>query len=256
MQFTDTHSHIYLSEFEEDRASVVQRAFDANVTHMILPNIDVSSIQQMKDLASQHPDNFRMAMGLHPSEVYDNYAEVLEIINAEIRNTDTDYVAIGEIGIDLYWDKTYAKQQMIVFEQQLIAAEQLNLPVIIHCRDGLDQVLEVMQRYPSVRGVFHCFGGTENDVERIRSVGDYYFGIGGIVTFKKSKLPEVLPAIGLDRILLETDAPYLAPTPYRGKRNESSYVVSTAAYIAQTFGVNIATIADITSRNSQDLFGF
>jgi TatD DNase family protein len=256
MQFTDTHSHIYLPEFEEDRAAVVQRAFDANVTHMILPNIDVSSIQQMKDLASQHPDNFRMAMGLHPSEVYDNYAEVLEIINAEIRNTDTDYVAIGEIGIDLYWDKTYAKQQMIVFEQQLIAAEQLNLPVIIHCRDGLDQVLEVMQRYPSVRGVFHCFGGTENDIERIRSVGDYYFGIGGIVTFKKSKLPEVLPAIGLDRILLETDAPYLAPTPYRGKRNESSYVVSTAAYIAQTFGVNIATIADITSRNSQDLFGF
>jgi TatD DNase family protein len=256
MHFTDTHSHIYLPEFEEDRATVVQRAFDAGVTHMILPNIDLSSIPQMKNLTSQYPDNFRMAMGLHPSEVYENYAEVLNGITSELCDVSASYVAVGEIGIDLYWDKTYEKQQMIVFEQQVILAERLNLPIIIHCRDGLDQVLEVLQRYPSVNGVFHCFGGTDSDVERIRNVGDYYFGIGGVVTFKKSKLPEVLPTIGIDRILIETDAPYLAPTPHRGKRNESSYVICTAAHIAQTLNTTVAEIANITSKNSADLFGF
>lgn len=256
MHLTDTHSHIYLPEFEADRAAVVQRAFDANVTHMILPNIDISSIAQMKALVSQYPDNFRMAMGLHPSEVFENYAEVLNVIIDELRNEATDYVAIGEIGIDLYWDKTYEAQQMAVFEQQLILAEQTGLPIIIHCREGLDQVLEVLQRYPSVKGVFHCFGSTIDDVERIRKVGDYYFGIGGVVTFKKSKLPDVIPAIGLDRILLETDAPYLAPTPYRGKRNESAYVACTAAFVAQKFELTVHEIAEITSKNSENLFGF
>lgn len=256
MQFTDTHSHIYLPEFEEDRAAVVQRALDANVSHMILPNIDISSIPQMKTLAAQYPDNMRMAMGLHPSEVYDNYAEVLSTIMQDLRNNTSDYVAVGEVGIDLYWDKTYEQQQMIVFEQQLTVAEEFNLPVIIHCRDGQSQALEVLSEHPTVKAVFHCFGGTEQDVEQIRAVGDYYFGIGGVVTFKNSKLRNVLPAIGIDRILLETDAPYLAPVPHRGKRNESSFVVSTAAHIAQALDTDIESVANATSQNSLSLFGF
>jgi TatD DNase family protein len=256
MHFTDTHSHIYLPEFNEDRANVVQRAIDANVSHIILPNIDATSIEPMKQLAAQHPQMFRMAMGLHPSEVFSNYAEALDIIATELINNRSEYVAVGEVGIDLYWDKTYEQQQMVVFEQQLDLAKQFSLPVIIHCRNGLDQTLDVLQSYPSVRCVFHCFGGSIDDVERIRNVGDYYFGIGGIVTFKKSAIPDVLPTIGLDRILLETDAPYLAPTPHRGKRNESSYVVSTAAFIAQKFGINISEVAEITSQNSTNLFGF
>jgi TatD DNase family protein len=256
MQFTDTHSHIYLPEFEDDRAAVVQRALDANVSHMILPNIDISSIPQMKALAAQYPDNMRMAMGLHPSEVYDNYVEVLSTIMQELRNNTSDYVAVGEVGIDLYWDKTYEQQQMIVFEQQLSVAEEFNLPVIIHCRDGQSQALEVLSGHPTVKAVFHCFGGTEQDVEQIRAVGDYYFGIGGVVTFKNSKLRNVLPAIGIDRILLETDAPYLAPVPHRGKRNESSFVVSTAAHIAQALDTDIESVANATSQNSLSLFGF
>jgi TatD DNase family protein len=256
MHFTDTHSHIYLPEFEEDRAAVVQRALDANVTHLILPNIDLSSIAQMKSLASQYPDNMRMAMGLHPSEVYENYAEVLDAIMQELKDNRAQYVAVGEIGIDLYWDKTFEREQMIVFEQQLAVAEAENLPVIIHCREGLDQVLEVLAGHPAVKAVFHCFSGTEQDVDRIRNVGDYYFGIGGVVTFKSSKLREVLPAIGLERILLETDAPYLAPVPHRGKRNESSYVVNTAAYIAQALDTDLESVANATSQNSYNLFGF
>jgi TatD DNase family protein len=256
MQFTDTHSHIYLPEFEEDRAAVVQRALDANVSRMILPNIDISSIPQMKTLAAQYHDNMRMAMGLHPSEVYDNYVEVLSTIMQDLRNNTSDYVAVGEVGIDLYWDKTYEQQQMIVFEQQLTVAEEFNLPVIIHCRDGQSQALEVLSEHPTVKAVFHCFGGTEQDVEQIRAVGDYYFGIGGVVTFKNSKLRNVLPAIGIDRILLETDAPYLAPVPHRGKRNESSFVVSTAAHIAQALDTDIESVANATSQNSLSLFGF
>jgi TatD DNase family protein len=256
MYFTDTHSHIYLSEFEEDRTAVVQRAIDAEVRHIILPNIDVSSIEPMKKLAAQHPQMFRMAMGLHPSEVYENYTEAFSVITKELHDNKNEYIAIGEVGIDLYWDKTYEREQMIVFEQQIILADELKLPVIIHCRDGFEQTLEVLQHYPSVNCVFHCFGGTIDDVEHIRRIGDYYFGIGGIVTFKKSKLPEVLPTIGLDRILLETDSPYLAPTPYRGKRNESSYVVSTAAHIAGVFGISANEVGEITSQNSLNLFGF
>ena len=256
MHFTDTHSHIYLPEFEEDRTAVVQRAIDANVSHIILPNIDVSSISQLKALANSYPEMMRMAMGLHPSEVYENYNDTMAVISEEIKANRELYIAVGEIGIDLYWDKTFEQQQMIVFEQQYAIAEELNLPVIIHCREGLDQVLEVIQRYPNVKAVFHCFGGTITDVERIRQFGDYYFGIGGVATFKNSKLREVLPIIGLERILLETDAPYLAPVPYRGRRNESSYVVSTAAHIAQVFDTDTATIADVTSANSEALFGF
>jgi TatD DNase family protein len=145
---------------------------------------------------------------------------------------------------------------MVVFDNQLSLANELNLPIIIHCREGLDQVLEIIKAYPTVKAVFHCFSGTAEDISKIRAIGDYYFGIGGVVTFKSSKLRELLPAIGLERILLETDSPYLAPVPHRGKRNESSFIVSTAAYIAQSLNTDVETVAKITSKNSIDLFGF
>jgi TatD DNase family protein len=256
MYFTDTHSHIYLPEFEADRVAVVRRALDANVNHIILPNIDLSTISQMKSLYKQYPNSMRMAMGLHPSEVNDNYSDTLETIINELDNNKSLYIAVGEIGIDLYWDKTFEQQQMIAFDSQLKIAERLKLPAIIHCRNGLDQTLEVLKGHPNASAVFHCFGGSENDISRIRSVGDFYFGIGGIVTFKNNKLRDILSVIGIERILLETDAPYLAPVPHRGSRNESSYIVNTAAHIAQHLNIPIETVANITSQNSVSLFGF
>lgn len=252
--FVDTHSHIYLPEFNEDIAAVVQRAITAGVTQMLLPNVGVDTIAPMRKLASKHPATFSMAMGLHPSEVLGDADEAVAQILGELQANRADYCAVGEIGIDLYWDKTYVDKQMQVFELQLSEAQKLNLPVIIHCRDGLSETLEVLQEFPNVRAVFHCFGGGESDVEKIRRVGDYYFGIGGVVTFKNSGLRNVLPAITLDRILLETDAPYLAPTPHRGKRNESSYIPLIAATVAATLEKPVADVAEITSCNANTLF--
>jgi TatD DNase family protein len=165
------------------------------------------------------------------------------------------FVAVGEIGIDLYWDKTYRAEQIAVFEKQCQAAVDLDLPIIIHCREGLDETLQVVSQFPTLRGVFHSFGGTADDVARIREIGDYYFGVNGIVTFKNSKLRDVLPTIGLNRILLETDSPYLAPVPYRGKRNESAYIVSTAHCVADALGVPYDVVAEQTSENARNLFG-
>ena len=254
--FTDTHTHIYTSEFDNDRSEVVARAIEAGVNRMILPNIDCNSIAPMKQLAASYPDLFRMAMGLHPSEVDDNCEDALETVLRELHDSSVGYIAVGEVGVDLYWDKTYESRQMYCFDRQVREAVSLGLPVIIHCREALDRVLEVLSGHRDVRAVFHCFGGTVEDVRKIRALGDFYFGIGGVVTFKKSSLPEVLPEIGLERILLETDSPYLAPTPWRGKRNESGYLVAVADKVADVFGVSRQELGDITSRNSVELFGF
>lgn len=255
--FTDTHTHPYVPEFDADRAEVMQRALDAGVTRMILPNISVDSIAAMRALAAQWPDNTRMAMGLHPEE-FDatNWQARLQDVLDELRRHSGDYIAVGEIGIDLYWDATYEREQMIVFEQQLQLADATALPVIIHCRRGLPQVLEVLERFPALRCDFHCFGGTVDDVRAIRRRGDHYFGINGIVTFKNSGLADVIPEIGLDRILLETDAPYLAPVPRRGRRNEPSYLPYVAAKIADILGTTTSAVAETTARNSVDLFKF
>ena len=255
--FIDTHTHVYTEEFDADRAEVMQRALDAGVTRMILPNISVDSVAAMRALAAQWPDNTRMAMGLHPEE-FDatNWQARLQDVLDELRRHSSDYIAVGEIGIDLYWDATYEREQMIVFEQQLQLADATALPVIIHCRKGLPQVLEVLERFPALRCDFHCFGGTVDDVRAIRRRGDHYFGINGIVTFKNSGLADVIPEIGLDRILLETDAPYLAPVPRRGRRNEPSYLPYVAAKIADIMGTTTSAVAETTARNSVDLFKF
>ncbi len=251
----DTHTHLYLEEFQPSPQDAVQRAIDAGVEQMIFPNVDLSTIQPMKSLQTMFPANVSMAMGLHPTEIKDTWQEDLSLIEKEF-NGATEYIAVGEIGIDLYWDKTYRKEQHQAFDTQLQWACDKNLPVIIHCREGLEDILDIMDarkgRLPQC--VFHSFGGTIEDVERIRRRGDFYFGINGIVTFKNSKLRDVLSTIGIDRILLETDAPYLAPVPHRGKRNESAYLVHTAAHIASVLGITLDQVASATTTNARTLF--
>ena len=250
----DTHTHIYLEEFDNDRDDVVTRALDSGVQHLILPNVDLSTIEPMHRLHDKYSECTSMAMGLHPTEVGADYKEVLAKIKScfDVRR----YVAVGEIGIDLYWDKTYLKEQKTVLDTQLHWASEMNLPVILHCREGLDTILEVFDDYSGElpNGVFHSFTGTADEVKRIRQYGDFYFGINGIVTFKKSQIPEVLPEIGLDRILLETDSPYLAPVPNRGKRNESSNIPHICRCIASCLGVSEDYAERITDDNANRLF--
>lgn len=252
----DTHTHLYLPEFDEDGGGVsaVQRALANGVHHLIFPNVDHTTVEPMEALAAQFPGQISVAMGFHPTEVNDHSNAALESVLERFNRPDHGYVAVGEIGIDLYWDATFRNKQMQVFDRQVAFAQQLNLPIIIHCREGLAETLEVLSGHRGVPAVFHSFGGTIADVETIRRLGDYYFGINGIVTFKNSKLRDVLPAIGLDRILLETDSPYLAPVPKRGRRNESAYLPYTCAHIAQGLGRTATEVADATTANAATLF--
>lgn len=255
MMLIDTHTHLYLEEFGdlESQKATVSRAVEAGVGQMIFPNVDLSTIAPMQNLAAAFPDKVAMAMGLHPTAVGENWkddtAEALSHLD-----DGNDYVAIGEVGIDLYWDKSREKEQMKSFDMQVEESVKRQLPLIIHCREGLPQTLEVLSGYRDVKAVFHSFGGTIADVEAIRRVGDFYFGINGIVTFKNCKVRDVLPAISLERLLLETDAPYLAPVPHRGHRNESAYLLHTAGHIAAHSGLTLDQVASATSANAKTLF--
>ena len=251
----DTHTHLYLPEFDSDGGgrAAVERALAAGIGQMIFPNVDCSTIAPMKALHSEFPDSTSMAMGLHPTEIGENWSDRLDQVEAELRGGER-YVAVGEIGMDLYWDKTFEREQMLAFERQMKWAQELDLPVIIHCRDAQPQLLEVLQGFRSSRGVMHSFGGAPEDVDSIRKVVDYYFGINGIVTFKNSKLRETLPAIGPERLLVETDSPYLAPVPHRGRRNESAYIINTVGHIAESLGRNVEAISDETTQNARYLF--
>lgn len=253
--FIDTHTHLYLPEFAPDPAAAVDRAVDAGVGFMIFPNVDLSTVEPMKLLHSRRPEVTAMAMGLHPTEVNSDYRQALNQIEAELLADPTQYVAVGEIGIDLYWDKTFREEQMEVFRTQCRWAVDMDKPVIIHCREGLDETLEVLASLPEPpRGVFHSFGGTPEDVERIRRTGDFYFGINGIVTFKNSSLRNTIKHIDPARLLLETDAPYLAPVPMRGKRNESAFMIHTAAHVADSLGMTPQRLASLTTENAKRLF--
>lgn len=251
----DTHTHLYLPEFDSDEggASAVDRAIAAGVGHMLFPNVDCSTIAPMKQLHDRYPESTSMAMGLHPTEIGEDWRECLGQIQQEL-DGGTRYVAVGEIGIDLYWDRKFEQQQMQAFEQQLQWARERSLPVIIHCRDAQSQVIEVLESFPEITGVMHSFGGTTNDVDAVRRVADLYFGINGIVTFKNSRLRETLPAIGLDRLLVETDSPYLAPVPHRGKRNESAYITAVVEYIASVLAISVNSVAEATATNAGKLF--
>lgn len=254
----DTHTHLYLPEFNTEEspdgsAEAVDRAVKAGVSHIILPNVDLTTIDPMNELHAARPEVTSMAIGLHPTEIGQSWRDDLEKTFSEPDVKDK-YVAIGEIGMDLYWDKTYEDAQMQALDAQMRRAEELQLPVIIHCREALGQTLEVLQDYPHARGVMHSFRGTEADVESVRHVVDFYFGINGIVTFKNSKLKYTLPAIGTERLLLETDSPYLAPVPHRGKRNESAFLIHTAEHIACALQLTVGEIDRLTTDNAISLF--
>lgn len=257
MRVVDTHTHIYLSEDFPDGNAVVQRALEAGVVHMVLPCINASTIAPIRKMHSEYPECTSMALGLHPEDVKPGiWNDEIEKIREEIEQNLFDIVAIGEVGIDLYWDKTNLDIQQQAFARQLEWAQNSDLPVIIHSREAFDAIHEVLKDFPDdMRLIFHSYTGDIKETERILSLyKNAWLGINGIVTFKNSTLKEILPAIPLQCLLLETDSPYLAPVPRRGKTNESAYIVHTARFIADSLNMDVEKLADITTQNAADLF--
>lgn len=252
--FIDTHTHLYSEQFAEDRTEMIQRAIAAGVERMYMPNIDLDSIEGMHALEKQFPENCFAMMGLHPCSVDKNWELVLAKMRLMLDKRP--YVAVGEIGIDLYWDKTFINEQKEAFRTQIQWAKELELPIVIHARDSFPEIYEVLDQENDerLRGIFHCFTGNEQDVQKILDYRDFSFGIGGVVTYKKSDLPETLKHIPLDKLLLETDAPYLSPVPYRGKRNESAYVVHTAEKIAEILELPLSKLQEVTTQNALRVF--
>lgn len=250
----DTHTHLYLPEFPDGGDEQVRNAIDAGVTHLVFPNVDHDTISPMLALHNRFPENTSVAMGLHPTEVKENWKVIVDDMQKLL--VEGGFVAVGEVGMDLYWDKTYRAEQMLAFAEQLSIAESMSLPVIIHCREALDETLDVIKSVsPTVRLIFHSFTGTPDDVRKIRKLCDPMFGINGVVTFKNAvSIRESLPIIGIDRILLETDSPYLAPVPNRGKRNESSNIPYICAKVAEALGMTVEEIDSATSANARNTF--
>jgi len=250
----DTHAHIYLSEFDEDRTTVIDRAKAAGVKHIILPNVDSKTIDSLLKLESSMPDFFHAAMGLHPTSVKSDWQNELAVIKKHIDNRQ--FCAIGEIGIDLYWDKSYLKEQLIVFEKQLEWAINLNLPVIIHVRNAFEETLACVKKMncKDLRGVFHSFGGSLEEAQAIMELGGFKLGINGVVTFKNSDLKNYLSNIPLEMLVLETDAPYLTPVPFRGKRNEPMHLLHIVEKLADIYKVTNETIRKETYENSLEIF--
>jgi len=253
--FIDTHTHLYSSQFDEDRIEVIERAINLGVEKLLLPNIDRDSVVKMLELQQRFPKNCYPMIGLHPCSVVENWKDELLFLKGHLESTKC--IAVGEIGIDLYWDKTYQKEQEYAFIEQVNWAKSLNLPIVIHARDSFPQIFSLLDELndDQLRGVFHCFTGTQEDVLKIRSYGGFMFGIGGVLTFKKSGLDVVVKQIPLNEIILETDSPYLAPTPHRGKRNESGYLPLIADKLSDIFEVSEKEIARITTDNAVKLFG-
>lgn len=254
--FVDTHTHLFAEEFEDEKLEVIQRALDANVQKMLLPNIDLQTIPALYDLTNHFPENCFPMMGIHPEAVKSNYLEVLSKARKEIEQHQ--FVGIGEIGMDLYWDKTFVQEQKEALKIQLEWAKEFDLPFSMHIRDAFNEVFEVLDEVwdEHLKGVFHCFSGTEKEVEKALSYQHVYFGIGGILTFKKSSLKELIPLMPKDRVVLETDAPYLAPVPMRGKRNESSYIPFVAEKLSVIWQISLEEVIRITSENAQRIFKF
>jgi len=250
----DTHSHIYLQEFASDISEVILRAKEAGIEKIIMPNINSQTIDKMLKLKDLYPDFLLAAMGLHPTEVNENYLEELLIIENQFNNEN--FVAVGEIGIDLYWDTTYEKEQIIVFQKQCQMALQHNLPIIIHVRNSFEKTMQALNPFKNsgLRGVFHSFGGSVEQANEIFNFGDFYLGINGIVTFKNSNLAEVLREVPLQRIVTETDAPYLAPVPNRGKRNEPAFISFVVKKLSEIYQISENQIDIITTQNAKNLF--
>lgn len=256
LELVDTHAHLYVDEFSPDRASVIQKAVESGIARFYLPNIDVESIDAMLDLEGQFPKRCFSMMGLHPCHVGEDFEEQLAIM--EDWWTRRSFVAVGEIGIDLYWDQSTYKIQKIAFERQIELAHRLDRPIVIHSRESTKEVIEVLEMTQSryaVTGIFHCFSGTVEEARKIHELG-FYLGIGGVVTFRNAGLDRVVESVPLDWLVLETDSPYLAPAPFRGKRNDSSNIAIIAAKVAGLKGVSIEDVADITTRNANEVFRY
>jgi len=253
MLLTDTHTHLYYETDAEKQALLFQRCFENNINRLFLPNVDISSIAKIDALVAQYPENCFAMAGLHPCDVKEDYAEVLKVIYDSM--ADRKIYAIGEIGIDMHWDKTTLEIQQIAFREQIKWAKAMKLPIVIHCREAFDEVFEVLEaeKGDDLRGIMHCFTGNLEQAERTIGLG-FYLGIGGVVTYKKAGLDEVLSHIPLEHLVLETDSPYLAPVPYRGKPNESSYLVHIAQKVADIYHISIEEVAEVTTANSIKIF--
>lgn len=250
MQLIDTHAHLYLPDFESEREAIISRAQSAGLIHVLLPAIDSSTHDQMLALEASAP--FYKAMcGLHPCSVNQNFEAELAQVEALLK--EKSFVAIGEIGLDFYWDTTFKQQQYEAFERQVDYALQYQLPIVIHSRNATDECIAVVKKFPEVRGVFHCFSGTVQQAQEIINCG-FLLGIGGVVTYKNAGLDAVISQIGIDHLVLETDAPYLSPVPYRGKRNESSYLLYIAQKVAMATNTAVEEVAAVTTRNAINLF--
>jgi len=253
MRLIDTHTHLYSKEFSDDFDQVLQRARNAGVARFYLPAIDSEVTDDMLRLADLYPLEFFAMMGLHPVSVKENFREELKIVEEYLLKRK--FVAVGEIGLDFYWDTTFKNEQLIAFNQQMELAQQYKLPIVIHTRNAMKETIEAVKPFATkgLTGIFHCFGDGYEIAKEIIDLG-FYLGIGGVLTYKKANLGESLKDIPLDRIVLETDAPYLSPVPFRGKRNESSYLVHIAAKLAEVKNVTIEEIAAITSANAEKIF--
>lgn len=253
MVLIDTHTHLYLEEFDEDRKQVVEYAINSNIKYMLLPNIDSSSIRPMMDLCSEFPKNCFSMMGLHPTSVKGNYKEELAIVDQWLE--EGKFYGIGETGIDLYWDKTFFVEQKIAFRHQIELAKRYSLPIVIHSRNSFDEIYAILEKLNStdLTGVFHCFTGDYEQAIKIIDLG-LKLGIGGVLTFKNSGLDKVIEQIDIEHLILETDSPYLTPVPFRGKRNQSSYINYIAEKVAQIKNTTKKQVAEITSQNAIQLF--
>lgn len=254
MILTDTHTHLYSEEFDQDRNEMIQRAIEQGVSRFFVPSIDSNYTTKMYELEAQYPENIFLMMGLHPTYVKENYLEELAHVEGEFARRN--FHAVGEIGIDLFWDKTFLKEQQYAFQYQIQLAKKYNLGINIHCRDAFDEVFEVLEseKDTDLFGIFHCFTGDFAQAQKAIDL-NMKLGIGGVATFKNGKIDQFLNEIELKHIVLETDSPYLAPVPYRGKRNESSYTRLVAEKLADIYQLPIAEIAQITTENSKAIFG-
>lgn len=253
MILTDTHSHLYDNQFADDRKAMIERAFEENVQRIFIPNVDQCTVKAMMDIVAAHPQKCFPMMGLHPCHVKEDFKAELAVLKKHLDSGG--FCAVGEIGMDLYWDKTFVEEQKDAFRTQIHWAKDKGLPIAIHCRDAFDEIFEILEdeKDDLLRGVFHCFTGTLDQAYRAIDM-NFYLGIGGVVTFKKSGLGEVVKDIDLKHLLLETDSPYLSPSPNRGKRNESSYLTHIAQKVADLHQVTIEKLAQITTDNSVKLF--
>ena len=253
MKIIDTHTHLYLKQFKDDIDKVIQRSIDKGINKFIFPAIDSTHFDDMHDLKNKYPGSIYLMSGLHPVDVKENFKKELEFVVNSLKSHS--YVAIGEIGIDLYWDKTYLKQQQEAFEFQIRLAIKNDLPIVIHCREAFDEIFEILDKEncDKLRGVFHCFTGTLEQANRAIQLG-FKLGIGGVVTFKNGGIDKFLNRIDLNHIVVETDSPYLAPVPYRGKRNESSYITYVIDKLSEIYGLPIKEIASLTTKNAEKVF--